>query len=345
MSKEYARVLAIETSCDDTSVAIVSAMGEVLSLSSVGQDAEHEIFGGIVPEIASRNHNQTLLPLVEIALDKANMTWDNIDGLCVTSEPGLLGSLIVGVVTAKSLALAKQKDFIGVNHLEGHLVAPFLRDHDYRPRFDMDAPAIALAVSGGHTSLYMVKGFANYQVLGQTIDDAAGEAFDKYAKMLGLGYPGGAKIDRLARGANASAFAFPRTLLGKNSLDFSFSGIKSSAQRMLEGMSESEIDASLHDLCASYQEALVDTLIAKLERALKQSQCKRFYITGGVIANSRLREKVEDFAKANSLEWMAPPPRYCTDNAAMIGLAGVLRLNLGQRSPWNLQPSSRSKVI
>lgn len=346
MQKNQIRnILAIETSCDDTSVAIVDQDYWVKEMVSLGQEKDHDIFGGIVPEIASRNHNQVLLPLVESCLKKAKMKWSDIDGICVTSEPGLLGSLIVGVITAKSLAYAFNKPILGINHLEGHLYAPFLKDKEYQPQFEITFPYVALAVSGGHTSLYLVRGLGEYEVLGRTRDDAAGEAFDKFAKMLGLGYPGGAVIDKLAKKGDVSAYSFPRTLLDKQSLDFSFSGVKSSAQRMISSMTEKEADEALYDLCASYQEAIVDTLLEKLSRAVKKCQVKDFIITGGVVANSRLREKVDAFAKKKDLRWLAPPLRYCTDNAAMIGIVGMKRMSRGEKSDYYLKPSSQSKVI
>ncbi|MBC7371127.1 MAG: tRNA (adenosine(37)-N6)-threonylcarbamoyltransferase complex transferase subunit TsaD, partial [Bdellovibrionaceae bacterium] len=310
------RVLAIETSCDDTSVAIVDRGGRVLSVVSASQDLEHQPYGGIVPEIASRNHSIALIPLIEEALKKANMTWADIPGIAVTSRPGLIGALIVGLVTAKSLSQAKNIPFIGVNHLEGHLLAPFLKDDQYSPPEDFDYPYVGLAISGGHTSLYHIRGIGDYEVLGATKDDAAGEAFDKFAKMAGLGFPGGVKVDQISKTGNPAAYDFPRSMIHDDTFDMSFSGLKSSGQRMLEQMGAEEVKKHLPDLCASFQEAIVDVLIAKLEKAAKKFKSKRVILTGGVSANSRLRARAEEWAQKKGYKLVIPPIRYCTDNAA-----------------------------
>lgn len=330
------RVLAIETSCDDTSAAIVEADGTVLSLVSANQDAVHKPFGGIVPEIAGRNHTEFLLPIIEETLTKAGLGWSRIEGLAVTCRPGLVGSLLVGVVTTKALALAKHLPFVGVNHLEGHLLAPFLRDGQYQPPQNFDYPFVALAVSGGHTSLYKVSAFGEYEVLGSTVDDAAGEAFDKFAKTVGLGFPGGVKVDGLAKSGDPKAFQFPRAMMEEGNLNLSFSGLKTAAQRVVAEMSPANMKARLPDLCASYQEAIVETLITKIERVVKKTGIHNVVITGGVSANSRLRARGEEWAKAKNLHLVVPPIRYCTDNAAMIGYAGIQRLNRGQRSELTL---------
>ncbi len=336
------RVLAIETSCDDTSVAIVEHTGWVHSVVSASQDLEHAPYGGIVPEIACRNHSIALLPLIEEALKKAQMTWTDIPAIAVTNRPGLVGALIVGLVTAKSIAQARNIPFIGVNHLEGHLLAPFLKDAQYSPPEDFDYPYVGLAISGGHTSLYYIQGIGNYEVLGSTKDDAAGEAFDKFAKMAGLGFPGGIRVDREAQNGNPKVYDFPRSMIHEDTFDMSFSGLKSAGQRMLEQMGPDEVKKNLPDLCASFQEAIVDVLITKLEKAAKQFKSKRVILTGGVSANSRLRARAEDWAKRKSFRLVIPPLRYCTDNAAMIGYVGVLRLNRGETSDLDLGPSPRS---
>lgn len=329
----FQQVLAIETSCDDTSVSIVNHEGRVLSLCSAHQDLVHKPFGGVVPEIAGRNHTLNILPLVSLCLEEAALSWDEIDGIVVTSRPGLLGSLIVGLVTAKSLALAKGLPFLGVNHLEGHLLAPFLKDNSYAPPDDFSFPFVALAVSGGHTHLYWVEKFGSYHVLGQSLDDAAGEAFDKFAKMLGLPFPGGVQVDKWAqKGGNPSAFSFPRPMLREKNLKMSFSGLKASARRLISKMSERERELKKADLCASYQEAICDVLIGKLDAALRQCGASRAVITGGVSANSRLRFWGEKWAKENQYQLLVPPIRYCTDNAAMIGYVGIQRLNRGEVS-------------
>lgn len=335
-------VLAFETSCDDTSVAIVRRDGRVISLVSANQDLAHAPFGGIVPEIACRNHSRAILPLVEECFKKASMDWPAIGGLAVTSRPGLIGSLIVGVVTAKSYAFAKKLPLIGVNHLEGHLLAPFLRDDQFAPPADFQAPYVGLAISGGHTSLYRIGGLGEYQVLGTTRDDAAGEAFDKFAKMIGLGFPGGARVDREAKAGDPKAFELPRPLIFEDNFDMSFSGLKASAQRLIESLGPEETERRRADLCASFQEAAVEVLIAKLDRVIKKTGLRRAILTGGVSANSRLREAAQVWADRKKIQLVIPPMRYCTDNAAMIGYAGILRLNRGERSSLEFGPSPYS---
>ena len=334
--------LAIETSCDDTSVALVEFDGNVKHMVSANQDLAHAPFGGIVPEIAGRNHSQTLLPLIDHLFKEANTDYKDIQGIAVTNRPGLVGSLIVGLVTAKSFAQSLNIPFIGINHLEGHLVAPFLKAKDYQPKFDLSAPYIALAVSGGHTSLYHVKNFSDYVILGATVDDAAGEAFDKFGKMLGLGFPGGVKVDQHAKSGDRKAYAFPRSMIKEDNYLMSFSGLKASGQRLIESMTENERAENLNDLCASFQEAIVDVLMHKLNRAVEDTGIKRVVITGGVSANSRLREAAEDWASKNNIKLQIPPLKFCTDNAAMIGYAGILRLNRGESSELSLGPSPSS---
>lgn len=336
------RVLAIETSCDDTSVAVVERTGRVRSLVSASQDLAHEPFGGIVPEIAGRNHSLNLLPLVDEAFKKSGLDWSAIDAIAVTNRPGLIGSLIVGVVTAKSLAQGLGKKLIGVNHLEGHLLAPFLSDDTFSPPAGFAPPFVALAVSGGHTSLYLVKDFGNYEVLGTTRDDAAGEAFDKFAKMIGLGFPGGVRVDQEAKRGDPKAFEFPRSMIHDDTFEMSFSGLKSAAHRLIESLGPEQVLARRADLCAAFQEAVVDVLIAKLDRAVKKEKQLRAVITGGVSANSRLRAKGEAWATAAKIQLVIPPLKYCTDNAAMIGLAGLSHLNRGEEDRLSLAPSPQS---
>lgn len=334
-------VLAVETSCDDTSVALVRNDGFVLGQATASQDLQHAPFGGIVPEIASRNHSVALLPLIDQLLNKCQIKLSDVDGFAVTSRPGLVGSLIVGVMTIKALVQGMNKPFIGVNHLEGHLLAPFLKDQDYAPPEDFNYPYVALAVSGGHTSLYWVKGFADYTIIGTTIDDAAGEAFDKFAKMIGLEYPGGVKVDRLAQTGDPKKFAFPRSMFEQGSLKMSFSGLKSAAHRMLTSMTSEEIEKEKENLCASYQEAIVDVLTQKMLIAAKKYKTNKIVITGGVSANSRLRSQAEELKK-KGYQIVIPPIRYCTDNAAMIGYTGIQHLNQGVRSDLNLGPLAAS---
>jgi N6-L-threonylcarbamoyladenine synthase len=332
-------VLAVETSCDDTSVALVRADGFVINQVSANQDLQHAPYGGIVPEIASRNHSVALLPLIDHVLKKSGLSWKDVNGLCVTNRPGLIGSLIVGIMTLKSISQSYGLPLIGVNHLEGHLLAPFLKDNEYQPPADFNYPYLALAVSGGHTSLYWVKSFSEYTVIGTTKDDAAGEAFDKFAKMVGLGYPGGVQVDKSAAAGDAAKYNFPRSLSLEDNLMMSFSGLKSSAHRLLEKMPKDQIESERADLCASFQEAVVDVLVMKLLRAADRFNCRKLVITGGVSANSRLRQKLQELP--SSYQIVIPPVRYCTDNAAMIGYAGILRLNRGENNGLNLGPSAQ----
>jgi N6-L-threonylcarbamoyladenine synthase len=346
-------VLAIETSCDDTSVAVVGETQNrknfVHALVSANQDLVHSPFGGIVPEIASRNHTQYLLPLVDECLKMSNIDWSRIKGIAVTSRPGLLGSLLVGVTTAKTLAFAHGLPLLGVNHLEAHLLAPFLSDDTYEAPSDFDYPYVALAVSGGHTQLYFVKGLGQYEVLGRTLDDAAGEAFDKFAKLVGLGFPGGPKVDQLARPAGGSAggdpkrFSFPRPLIREDNFDFSFSGLKAAAARVVGEMKPSDIQGSLADLCASFQEAVCDVLVAKLAAACEHSGVSKAVVTGGVSANSRLRVMAQAWGQSSGTQIVVPPLRYCTDNAAMVGLVALRRFQAGEESPLTLRPEARSR--
>ena len=333
------RILSVETSCDDTSVAIVEGSGKVIVQTSFTKDIDHAQFGGIVPEIASRNHTFALLPLIDEALRKSNLTMSEIDGFAVTNRPGLIGALIVGLVTVKTLAMIHKKPFIGINHLEGHLLAPFLKDDSYSPTFNFNQPYIALAVSGGHTTLYLVEAVGKYRILGATQDDAAGEAFDKFGKMMGFGFPGGVQVDKNSKIGNPQKFNFPRSMIHDDSLNMSFSGLKSSAHRLVTELGPQNVNVNLSDLCASFQEAIVDVLVSKLEKACLIHKIKNVVVTGGVSANSRLRERVNELAKKRNWTLAIPPLRYCTDNAAMIGLAGLLRLQKGETSPLDLGPS------
>ena len=355
-------VLAVETSCDDTSVALVSALGQVHRVISAHQNQAHEIFGGIVPEIASRNHTHHLLPLIDTCLKEAGVTLNDVDAFAVTSKPGLIGSLMVGVVTVKALALASGKPFLGVNHLEGHLLAPFLRDDSYAPPANFEYPYVALAISGGHTSLYRIEGLGEYQVLGQTIDDAAGEAFDKFGKMLGLGFPGGVRVDRHSKMGRIDRFQFPRAMLRDKHFNFSFSGSKTAGQRIVDLLSETdrnELKADvalamgpepvlragvLADLCASFQESIVDVLLERLARSVVAENVTRAVLTGGVSANSRLRIRAQEWAESAGIQLVVPPIRYCTDNAAMIGYAGIQRMNRGEFSDQTLGPEPRAPL-
>ena len=323
-------VLGIESSCDDTAVAIVHGR-QILSNVVSSQDAVHSPYGGIVPELASRQHIQNILPLLDEALGQADVSLDGIDGIAVTSGPGLVGSLLVGVSLAKSLAFAKNLPLIGVNHLEGHLLAVQLEQ-------DVAFPFVCLLVSGGHTSLYFARNWGDYQRLGATRDDAAGEAFDKGAKMLGLGYPGGRLIDQLAKKGNLQAFRFPRARIKNAKYDFSYSGLKTALRQFL--LSPQRAEYSDADIAASYQEAIVDMLVDTTLRAVGDMGIARVVVSGGVSANSRLRERMAEVGHRHNLQVFFPALKLCTDNAAMIAFAGAWRLAAGQRSGLDLNASA-----
>ncbi len=337
-------ILAIETSCDDTSVAILDQKGFVVAQSSASQDDKHKYFGGIVPEIASRNHTLTVIPLIEKVFADAKKSWPDIAGIAVTNRPGLIGSLLVGLMTAKTLALAHNIPFIGINHLEGHLLAGFLRDEKFAAPASFDFPFLGLVVSGGHTTLYKATEIGKYKILGQTMDDAAGEAFDKFAVKVGLGFPGGAKVDQLAKAGSPQSFKFPRAMMTQESLDFSFSGLKTAAVNVIAAIPEKDLHEKVSDLCASYQEAIVDVLIHKLDIAFKSTGLTNVTISGGVSANSRLRARAEEWAAKVKATLVIPPLRYCTDNAAMIGYAGLRRFLNGEASSQSLGPSAAALV-
>jgi N6-L-threonylcarbamoyladenine synthase len=331
------RVLAIETSCDDTGAAILSQGRRILSNIVSSQISVHQKYGGVVPELASRRHIESIVPIVTEAFEAAKLSLKEIDGIAATQGPGLVGSLLVGLSFAKSLAYAAKIPFIGVNHVEGHLSAIFLEEKT--PRF----PFIGLVVSGGHTSLFRVDGFGKLKRLGQTRDDAAGEAFDKVAKLLGLGYPGGPVIDRLSEGGNPKAIRFPRPSLGKNSLDFSFSGLKTAVVNYVKshpapnGGYPGEV---IRDIVSGFQEAVIDVLAQKTLQAARQEGLRRIVLSGGVAANRRLRRKMEDEALQGGLKLYVPRPSFCTDNAAMIGVVGYEYLKRGIRSPFSLNAFS-----
>jgi N6-L-threonylcarbamoyladenine synthase len=320
------RVLAIETSCDETAAAVVEDGRRVLSDVVATQIDIHRRWGGVVPELASRNHVVQVMPVVDEALSRAGVGPGDLDGLAVTSGPGLVGALLVGVQAAKALALGWGKPLVGVNHLEGHLVAAFLSERP--PVF----PYLGLVVSGGHTSLYEARAFGDYRVLGQTRDDAAGEAFDKGAKLLGLPYPGGVAIDHLSREGDPAAVRFPKAIVKGADLDFSFSGLKTA---LLHHVKKHGVPAgrALADLCASYQEAIVRALVEKAFRAARRLQYPRLVLAGGVAANGRLRAAAAaKAAEYEGMELFVPEVRLCTDNAAMIAVAGTQALLRGGRA-------------
>ncbi|RCV93263.1 tRNA (adenosine(37)-N6)-threonylcarbamoyltransferase complex transferase subunit TsaD [Vreelandella rituensis] len=326
------RVLGIETSCDETGVALYDTsvndnQGGLLGDALYSQVAMHAEYGGVVPELASRDHTRKLLPLITQVLDEAGLSRQELDGIAYTAGPGLVGALMVGASTAHGMARALGIPVLGVHHMEGHLLAPMLEDEP--PAF----PFVALLVSGGHTQLVEVQGLGRYQLLGESVDDAAGEAFDKAAKMLGLAYPGGPQVARLAEQGDPKRFRFPRPMTDRPGLDFSFSGLKThtlTAIRRLEADGELDQQARA-DIARAFEEAVADTLVIKCRRALDQTGLKRLVVAGGVSANQRLRERLaQETAKRNARAFY-PRGRFCTDNGAMIAYVGAQRLLAGER--------------
>jgi N6-L-threonylcarbamoyladenine synthase len=317
------RVIGIESSCDETAVAVYDTDRGLLSHRLYSQVALHQAYGGVVPELASRDHIVRLLPLVREALAAADSSPASIDGVAYTAGPGLIGALLVGAGFARSLAYAWGKPAVAIHHLEGHLLAPLLEPQP--PAF----PFLALLVSGGHTQLVDVAGVGRYRILGETLDDAAGEAFDKTAKTLGLPYPGGAALARLAEQGRAGRFNFPRPMLDRPGLDFSFSGLKTAALVALRGRVLD--DETRADVARGFQDAVVDTLAEKARRALAASGHRRLVVAGGVGANQRLRERLAEITRPLGAQLYFPRTEFCTDNGAMIALAGSLRLSHGER--------------
>ena len=332
------RILGIETSCDETGVAIYDEEKGLIANQLHTQIALHADYGGVVPELASRDHIRKLAPLLQAALQEAHLTAKDIDGIAYTSGPGLVGALLVGSTVARSLAYAWNVPAIGVHHMEGHLLAPMLEENP--PHF----PFVALLVSGGHTQLVRVDGVGRYELLGESIDDAAGEAFDKTAKLLGLDYPGGAALARLALKGTPNRFAFPRPMTDRPGLDFSFSGLKTFAANTLHQVMKEEgelTEQSKADIAYAFQEAVVDTLAIKCKRALKQTGLKRLVIAGGVSANKQLRQTLADLMQQLGGEVFYPQPQFCTDNGAMIAYAGFLRLKQGQQQDLAIEVRPR----
>ncbi len=320
------RVLGIETSCDETGVAIYDDQLGLMAERLYSQIQLHAEFGGVVPELASRDHVQKLLPLIDEVMQEAQCDSSMIDGIAYTSGPGLVGALMVGAATAQCLAYVWQKPSIGIHHMEGHLLAPMLEANP--PKF----PLVALLVSGGHTQLIYVKAIGEYELLGESLDDAAGEAFDKAAKMMGLAYPGGPSIAKYAEQGNDSRFEFPRPMIARPGLDFSFSGLKTFTLNTIESCGEEMSYKDRADIAAGFQLAVVETLTAKCRRALEQTQCKNLLIAGGVSANQRLREHLNRMVTKENAELFYARPHLCTDNGAMIAYAGCQRLKAGQKS-------------
>ena len=329
-------ILGIETSCDETAAAVVRN-GTTIASSVVSSQIEvHHRYGGVVPELASRKHIEAIVPVVQEALDTADLSLNDINAVAVTRGPGLVGALLVGFAFAKACAYALEIPWVGVNHLEGHINSVFLEPEP--PPF----PFVALLVSGGHTSIYHVTSHVTMELMGQTRDDAAGEAFDKVSKMLGLGYPGGGIIDRLSRTGNPTRIMFPRTYLDKSGFDFSFSGIKTAVNRYVMAHKD-HIEGQLPDIVAGFQEAVLDVLCYKAIRAAIKKKCDRIALVGGVAANSRLRKKLRDDSQDRGIFVHIPPPNLCGDNAAMIAAVGYHYLKAGIASALQDDVFSRNR--
>lgn len=310
------KVLAIESSCDETAASIILNGREILSNIVNTQMELHKKFGGVVPEVASRLHMETMNLVIKEALDNAKLKFDDIDAIAVTYGPGLVGALLVGLSTAKALAFALKKPLVGVNHIEGHICANYISNKDLKP------PFICLVVSGGHTHLVEVKDYNKYEILGRTRDDASGEAFDKIARALGLGYPGGPLIDKMAKLGDETKIDFPKALIDDDSYDFSFSGLKSAVLNYLNGKKMKKEEIVVEDVCASFQKAVVDVLSQKAIKACKDKNYDTLVLAGGVAANSKLRNQLLSISKKNNIKLSYPDIHLCTDNAAMIGSCG-----------------------
>ncbi|VGM96015.1 t(6)A37 threonylcarbamoyladenosine biosynthesis protein [uncultured Avibacterium sp.] len=332
------RILGIETSCDETGVAIYDENDGLIANQLYTQIALHADYGGVVPELASRDHIRKTAPLIQAALQEANLSAQDIDGIAYTCGPGLVGALLVGSTIARSLAYAWNVPAIGVHHMEGHLLAPMLEENA------LHFPFVALLVSGGHTQLVRVDSVGQYEVLGESIDDAAGEAFDKTAKLLGLDYPGGAALARLAEKGTPNRFTFPRPITDRPGLDFSFSGLKTFAANTINQAIKEEgtlTEQTKADIAYAFQQAVVETLVIKCRRALQETGFKRLVIAGGVSANQQLRQALSELMAQLGGEVFYPQPQFCTDNGAMIAYTGFLRLKHGEHSPLEIEVKPR----
>lgn len=330
MSKEDINILAIESSCDETAAAVVRNGREVRSNIIASQIELHKLYGGVVPEIASRKHIEKINQVIEEALQEADTTLEDMDAICVTYGPGLVGALLVGVGTAKAMSFAAKKPLVGVHHIEGHISANYIEHTDLEP------PFLCTVVSGGHTHLVMVKDYGEYEIIGRTRDDAAGEAFDKVARAIGLGYPGGPKIDKLSKEGNPDAIAFPRASIEGAPFDFSFSGVKSAVLNYINGCKMKQETYSEADIAASFQKAVVDVLVERTMLAAKEYNVKKIALAGGVACNEGLRAAMKSACETNGYSLYYPSPVLCTDNAAMIGSAGYYEYIKGVRHGLDL---------
>lgn len=338
MEEKDVLILAIESSCDETAAAVVKNGRIVLSNVISSQIDLHTLFGGVVPEIASRKHMEQINQVIEQALFEAGVTLDDITAIAVTYGPGLVGALLVGVAEAKAIAFARHKPLVGVHHIEGHISANYIENPDLEP------PFMCLVVSGGHTHLVMVEDYGKYNILGCTRDDAAGEAFDKVARAVGLGYPGGPKIDKLAKEGNKHAIEFPRAKVEGSEYDFSFSGLKSAVLNYINSCEMKGEKINRADLVASFQNAVVDALVTRAVGAAKAYGVKKLAIAGGVASNSALRETMMEACNENGISFYRPSPIFCTDNAAMIGAAGYYEYMRGTRHGWDLNAVPNLKL-
>jgi N6-L-threonylcarbamoyladenine synthase len=331
-------ILGIETSCDDTAAAVVEDGRRILSSVVSTQDDIHERYGGIVPELASRRHIEMIVPVVEAALGKAGVSMSDIGAIGVTKGPGLVGSLLIGLSFAKALSYTLKIPYVGVNHLEAHPLAAFLTNGAGVDESSTvpDFPFIALLVSGGHTALLKFDSFTDFTLLGQTRDDAAGEAFDKVSKLLGLGFPGGAAVDKRAKEGDPKRVSFTRPYLSKGSLEFSFSGIKTAVRNHVLSLERSPIEDEINDICAGFQEAVVDVLVRKVKWATEETGVGSLVVAGGVACNSRLRARLKAFAAESGLKLSIPKPALCSDNGAMIALNAFHLLDKGARAELDL---------
>ena len=338
MENKDVLILAIESSCDETAAAVVKNGRTVLSSVINSQIDIHTLYGGVVPEIASRKHIENINPVIELALKQADVTLDDITAIGVTYGPGLVGALLVGVAEAKAIAFAKKKPLVGVHHIEGHISANYIEHPDLEP------PFAALVVSGGHTHLVMVKDYGTYEIIGRARDDAAGEAFDKVARAVGLGYPGGPKVDKLAKEGNPHAIEFPRAHVDDAPYDFSFSGIKSAVLNYINSCEMKQIEINKADLVASFQNAVVEALVSRAIRLTEEMHIKKLAIAGGVASNSALRAALTRECDSHGIQFYSPSPILCTDNAAMIGAAAYYEYMRGTRHGYDLNAVPNLKL-
>lgn len=337
-SKEEVKILAIESSCDETAAAVVVNGREVRSNVISSQIALHTLYGGVVPEIASRKHIEKINQVITQALEDADTTLEEIDAIGVTYGPGLVGALLVGVAEAKAIAYAAKKPLVGVHHIEGHICANYIENKELEP------PFLCLVASGGHTHLVKVANYGKYEIIGRTRDDAAGEAFDKVARAIGLGYPGGPKIEKKAKEGNDKAIVFPKAKVAENPYDFSFSGLKSAVLNYINGCKMKRQEINEADIAASFQKAVIDVLVEHAVHAAKEYRIDKFAIAGGVASNQTLREAMEKACKERGIQFYHPSPIFCTDNAAMIGSAAYYEYLQGRRDGWDLNAVPNLKL-